>query len=301
MGGSLPESLSDDKGLHRPFPVRWIILIMVVIGVLISCAFVATTIARAEIGDVHWRGGEALRRDIRTYMLAAFAFRAAAFALLAAVAAMLSRWAHRLEAARAAAEAVAAELRGQKKELSALNKRLFDEARIDPLTRLQTRLSLGEDLESLWADAEGEGDHYCAVMCDVDRFKEYNDGYGHVAGDDVLRKVAAALQQGCRAGDRLYRYGGEEFLLLLRAGSTLEALTIADRHRAAVEGLGIDHIANNAGVVTVSMGVAPLWALSCRSATDWIEQADVALYKAKRTGRNCIAVLGEEGSMKAVA
>jgi diguanylate cyclase (GGDEF)-like protein len=301
MRGDHPDRLSDDPILRRPFPVRWVILIMVIIGALILCALVSTTIARAKLGDVHWRGGEALRHDIRTYMLAGFAFRAAAFALLAAVVAMLSRWALRLEAARTAAEAVAAELRAQKNALSLLNKKLFDEARIDPLTQLHTRLSLSEDLESLWAETESDGGVYCAVMCDVDRFKEYNDGYGHVAGDDVLRRLAAALLQGCRAGDRLYRYGGEEFLLLLRAGSTLEALTIADRHRAAVEGLCIDHIANNGGVVTVSMGVAPLWALSCRSATEWIEQADVALYKAKRTGRNCIAVLGEEGPMKAVA
>jgi len=301
MSGNHRESRPDDKGLNQPFPVRWIILVMVVIGALIFCAFVSTTIARAKLGDVHWRGGEALRHEVRTYLLVGFAFRAAAFALLAAIVAMLSRWALRLEAARTAAEAIAAELREQKNALSAVNKQLFDEARIDPLTQLQTRLRLGEDLESLWAEAERDGDLYCAVMCDVDRFKEYNDGYGHVAGDDVLRKVAAALLQGCRAGDRLYRYGGEEFLLLLRAGSTLEALTIADRHRAAVEALGIGHIANNAGVVTVSMGVAPLWALSCRSATEWIEQADIALYKAKRTGRNCIAVLGEEGPMKAVA
>ncbi len=138
-------------------------------------------------------------------------------------------------------------------------------------------------------------------MCDVDRFKEYNDGYGHVAGDAVLRKVAAALLHGCRAGDRLYRYGGEEFLLLLRAGSTLEALTIADRHRDAVQALGIPHLANEGATVTVSMGVAPLWASSGRSATQWIEHADTALYKAKRTGRNCIAIFGDEGLMKAVA
>lgn len=295
------DSHSDRRNLNQPFPVRRIITMMIGVGGFIFCAFVSTFIAQAKLRDVHWHGAESLRHDIGTWLMASFVFRLAAFALLAATVFVLSRWALRLEAARIAAEAVAAQLREQKKELSAINKRLFDEARIDPLTQLQTRLRLNEDLETLWAEAERDGDHYCAVMCDVDRFKEYNDGYGHVAGDAVLRKVAAALLQGCRAGDRLYRYGGEEFLLLLRAGSTLEALTIADRHRAAVEALGIGHIANNGGVVTVSMGVAPLWALSCRSATEWIEQADIALYKAKRTGRNCITVLGEEGPMKAVA
>jgi diguanylate cyclase (GGDEF)-like protein len=297
----LPQGPAASFGLGRPFPVRRLLAMLAAIGLLLFGAVLCMFTAQSTLADGHWIGGDTPLHQVRTYLYAAFAFRVIAFALIAAAVLTVSRWAIRLEKARIAAEKIAAELREQKKELSALNRKLFDEARIDPLTQLQTRLRLGEDLEALWSELDREGDGYCAVMCDVDRFKEYNDGYGHVAGDAVLRKVAATLLQGCRAGDRLYRYGGEEFLLLLRAGSTLEALTMADRHRVAVEALRITHFANEPGLVTVSMGVAPLWACSGRSATEWIEQADLALYKAKRTGRNCIAALGDEGHMKAVA
>lgn len=300
-----PDGLSQGPAaplnVGRPFPVRRLLAMLAAIAVLLFGAVLCMFTAQSTLADGHWIGGDTPLHQVRAYLYTAFAFRLVAFVLILAAVLMLSRWAIRLEQARAAAETIAAELREQKKELSALNRKLFDEARIDPLTQLQTRLRLSEDLETLWSDIDREGDFYCAVMCDVDRFKEYNDGYGHVAGDAVLRKVAAALLQGCRAGDRLYRYGGEEFLLLLRAGSTLEALTMADRHRVAVQALGIAHLANDGGVVTVSMGVAPLWSSSGRSATEWIEQADTALYKAKRTGRNCIAISGDGGLMKAVA
>jgi diguanylate cyclase (GGDEF)-like protein len=285
----------------RPFPVGWLTAGIVAMGLLVAAATVFTFIAQAQLQQVRWNPADSLHQDIYWDLEAAMCTRVLALCLLVAAAIVTWRGTRRLDVARRASEACAVELRDQKRQLNALNRRLFEEARIDPLTKLQTRLRLGEDLEDLWANAERHGDRICAVMCDVDRFKEYNDTYGHIAGDDVLRRVADALLQGCRTGDRLYRYGGEEFLLLLRVASTADTLTVADRHRAAIESLGIDHIANEANVVTVSMGVAPLWAGQFRNSTEWITQADVALYRAKRTGRNCIAVIGEEASLQAAA
>jgi diguanylate cyclase (GGDEF)-like protein len=285
----------------RPFPVTWFGVGLAAMALLIASATFLTLMAQIKLQHARFGREDVLHDEIDRYLTAGMWIRIAALCLVVVGAVAVRREARKLYAARAAAEACAAELREQKKELGELNRRLFDEARIDPLTRLQTRLRLNEDLDDLWASADPGGDHYCAVMCDVDRFKAYNDGYGHVAGDNVLRKVAKALLQGCRAGDRLYRYGGEEFLLLIRVASAVEALALADRHRAAVEALAIEHVANDPGVVTISMGVAPLWAGTYPSASEWIEQADAALYRAKRTGRNCIAATGHEGLMRAVA
>jgi diguanylate cyclase (GGDEF)-like protein len=285
----------------RAFPVGWLTIGIVVMALLIVAATAFTFDAHSLLRHLKWDQADSLHRDIEWDLQAAMWTRGMALCLLVAAAVFVWRGARKLDAARRASEACSATLRDQKRQLGELNQRLFDEARIDPLTKLQTRLRLSEDLEDLWANAERHGDRICAVMCDVDRFKEYNDTYGHIAGDDVLRRVADALLQGCRIGDRLYRYGGEEFLLLLRVASTVDTLTVADRHRAAIESLGIDHIANEVGVVTVSMGVAPLWAGRFDNSTGWIAQADVALYRAKRTGRNCIAVIGEEASLQAAA
>jgi diguanylate cyclase (GGDEF)-like protein len=284
-----------------PFPVALLTAGLVTMAVLIAVASAFTLTAQNELHSLRWGHQGDLLGDINWYLTAGTYIRAVALCLVVTAGMIIRRGTRRLDAARLASEACAVELRDQKRQLRALNDRLFEEARIDPLTKLQTRLRLSEDLEDMWADAARHGDNVCAVMCDVDRFKEYNDTYGHVAGDDVLRRVAGALLEGCRAGDRLYRYGGEEFLLLLRANSTVEGLAIADRHRAAIESLTIDHVANEAGIVTISMGLSPLWAGGFRTSTEWIEQADAALYRAKRTGRNCIAVIGDEGSLRAVA
>jgi two-component system cell cycle response regulator len=178
------------------------------------------------------------------------------------------------------------QLAAQKAELQELNRKLFAQARIDPLTQIGSRRKLTEDLELLSARVERYGERYCAVMCDVDYFKLFNDTYGHLAGDSVLQSIARALANGVRGGDQVYRYGGEEFLLILPAQSLDGGQISAERLRSAVEALDIPHAASPAKKVTVSMGVATFSSDQGKTAAEWLEQADAALYRAKRLGRN---------------
>ncbi len=136
------------------------------------------------------------------------------------------------------------------------------------------------------ARVERYAEQYCVVMCDVDYFKRFNDTYGHLAGDEVLQSVARALANGCRGGDQVYRYGGEEFLMVLPSQSLEGGQRSAERLRAAVEALNIPHAASPSKRVTVSMGVALLSAGEGKSPAAWVEQADAALYRAKEAGRN---------------
>jgi two-component system, cell cycle response regulator len=176
-------------------------------------------------------------------------------------------------------------LAAQQSELELLNRRLFDQARVDPLTQLGTRLKLREDLDLLSARADGCSVSYCALMCDVDHFKLYNDTYGHLAGDKVLESVSDILIRGLRPGDRGYRFGGEEFLLILKATSFQSGCLSAERYRSAIEDLNIPHTASAENFVTVSLGVAQ-WRQGDETVSAWLKEADTALYRAKHLGRN---------------
>lgn len=180
----------------------------------------------------------------------------------------------------------------QKGELEKLNRMLFEQSRQDALTSLGNRLRLTEDLRTLQSRAERYGHDYAVVLCDVDFFKAYNDRYGHLAGDDVLRRVAATISSGLRTGDTAYRYGGEEFLMVLPEQDAQAAATTADRLRRAVEGLGIPHAgATPPGVVTMSAGVATSAGIGDADAL--LKAADAALYAAKETGRNRVSRDGD--------
>jgi two-component system cell cycle response regulator len=180
------------------------------------------------------------------------------------------------------------QLNEQKDELEKLNRELFAMSRRDPLTRLGNRLRLREDLETLGAQAQRYGHSYCAMLCDVDFFKAHNDTYGHLAGDEVLKRVADVISEHLRGGDLAYRYGGEEFLIVLPEQSLESGVSIADRLRRAVEDLGMSHERNPPGVVTISLGVAALSAGEPKSADELLKEADEALYRAKESGRNCV-------------
>src|SRR4051794_26717500 len=171
--------------------------------------------------------------------------------------------------------------------VTALHRRMHDDARHDALTGLGNRLRLAEDLEVLRGRVERYGHVYCAAVFDVDDFKGYNDSRGHAAGDDALKTVAATLRHEIRTGDAVYRYGGEEFLVLLPEQTIESATLAAERLRAAVEQLRMPH--PSGGVLTVSAGVAGLDD-KLTSPDELFELADQALYRAKEGGRNRVEV-----------
>ena len=179
----------------------------------------------------------------------------------------------------------------QNGELEKLNRMFFEQSRQDPLTSLGNRLRLGEDLQVLQSRKERYGHRYAVVLLDVDFFKAYNDRYGHLAGDDVLQRVAATISSSLRAGDGAYRYGGEEFLMVLPEQDAEAAAAITDRLRRAVEGLGIPHADGTpSGVVTISAGVAV--SDDAEDTDGLLKATDEALYAAKSEGRNRIARAG---------
>ena len=164
-------------------------------------------------------------------------------------------------------------------------------AATDGLTGLANRRAFDEALARAWTDAKRSGGELSLVLIDVDRFKLFNDTYGHEAGDAVLRKVATALAAVvCRPNDLPARYGGEEFALVLPGADSAAVAAIADRARAAVQALAIPHGPNQpTRLVTVSCGVASFERGMTSRGEDpatLMRVADKALYEAKRTGRN---------------
>ena len=194
-----------------------------------------------------------------------------------------------LEARLAAAARVSAlhrELGEQRTELERLNEQLYAQARHDALTGVANRLSLHEDLETMEDRAERYGHTYAVVICDIDFFKAYNDEFGHQAGDTVLRAVAEALSDSCRKADTVYRYGGEEFLLVLPEQDLEQAMMAAERVRAAVQSLEITSSSRAPeDLVTISAGAA-VRDPDVGGPDEVIKAADGALYEAKEEGRN---------------
>jgi diguanylate cyclase (GGDEF)-like protein len=178
------------------------------------------------------------------------------------------------------------QLADQRTQLQTLNEELATLARSDPLTGLKNRRVLQEDLVMLDDRAVRYGQRYCMALLDVDHFKSYNDNYGHQAGDDVLRIVGGELAHQARAGDAVYRYGGEEFLCILPEQTLASGIDATQRMRASVQLLNITHAHNGFGMVTLSAGVATLDPANFRAAVEVVKEADDALYQAKRLGRN---------------
>ncbi len=160
-------------------------------------------------------------------------------------------------------------------------------AMVDGLTSLGNRRRLDGDLETTVAAAVAGDTPLGFAMIDVDNFKTYNDTHGHSAGDDVLRKVAATIASCVRDSDVVYRYGGEEFSMLLPGATPTDAAAVAERVRAAVENAvfpGEDQ--QPGGSLTISIGVATL---DSGGPDDVRERADQALYAAKAAGRNRVS------------
>ncbi len=158
-------------------------------------------------------------------------------------------------------------------------------SRRDPLTGLPNRRAFDEDLAREVARAARTGEPLAVVMLDLDRFKAVNDGYGHAAGDAVLRALAARAQGAVRAGDVVARLGGEELGLLLPGADLARAAEVAERLRAALAALPVD-AAGHALAVTASLGCAVLAPGEPPEAL--VARADARLYDAKRDGRNVV-------------
>ena len=172
-------------------------------------------------------------------------------------------------------------------QLSQSNIALEAAVRTDVLTGLGNRLRLNEDLVSLSAALSRSGRHAGVVILDLDHFKALNDMRGHLAGDEALRAAAAALREASRAGDRIYRYGGEEFLVLTDDGDLDGTAVLASRLVEAVAGVRIPHLGNSPhNVVTISAGIAMIGPQGPEQVDLALREADEALYAAKDAGRN---------------
>ena len=170
-------------------------------------------------------------------------------------------------------------------ELADANRRLKALAGEDGLTGLANRRAFDEVLAKERLRSVRESTTLSLVMIDVDRFKEFNDIYGHMTGDECLRRVARAIAESSRPGDFAARYGGEEFAVLLPNTDEDGAAVIAERIGQEILNLGMCHQANANGLVTVSAGVASLACVEGEVGT-LVENADRALYRAKDSGRN---------------
>jgi two-component system cell cycle response regulator len=162
----------------------------------------------------------------------------------------------------------------------------------DELTGLGNRRRMEIDLADAHARALRVQRPYGVVMFDIDHFKAYNDHYGHLAGDKILRRVAHRLLSASRAGEQVYRFGGEEFLLVLTDTTVEGAMTAAERLREAIVDLDAPHGVRETSpsVVTLSGGVAWWDPQSSMSSTDVLQAADEALFAAKSEGRNRIVM-----------
>ena len=163
-------------------------------------------------------------------------------------------------------------------------------ARVDALTSICNRREFDVRLMAEWSRSARAGQSLALLMIDVDKFKEYNDHHGHLSGDDCLVAVAKILS-GCmqRSVDLIARYGGEEFIALLPTSELEGAMKVAEDCLAAVENARLPHVTSSVSpFVTVSIGVAAMVPIYDKSSTLLIEQADIALYQAKQSGRNRI-------------
>ena len=186
-------------------------------------------------------------------------------------------------------------LRESQEQLVVMNLELQRLSNCDSLTGLANRRYFNDLMATEWRRAVRAREPLALVMIDVDDFKRYNDTYGHLAGDDVLRSVAGIIQDGAaRPSDVAARFGGEEFILVLPNTEFDGAIYVAEKLRKALDLLAIEHTAASCNAhVTVSAGVACTVPLLGDSFERLIGAADAALYDAKRNGRNrvCARIL----------
>ncbi|WP_171016142.1 diguanylate cyclase [Ramlibacter sp. 2FC] len=178
------------------------------------------------------------------------------------------------------------QLSRQKHELRRLSEQ-------DPMSGLYSRSHWEKRQTEEFQAFQRHGRSVSLMLVDVDRFKEINDGHGHAAGDEVIRRVGQVLREQVRQGDIVGRYGGDEFGVIFPGMGAGEAHKVAQRIRASLAGSGL--LAYDGAAPTLSIGIAPLLP-GTPSCAAWIAQADKALYKVKRAGRDGVEVYPDEAS-----
>jgi diguanylate cyclase (GGDEF)-like protein len=178
------------------------------------------------------------------------------------------------------------------------NEQLKSLSLLDPLTGLGNRRAMEVDLVQTHSQAARYNRPYSVALFDVDHFKQYNDRYGHKAGDTALRRISEHLLKSIRICDRLYRYGGEEILLIMPETTLYGALILADRILASFSELNIPHEISSYRFVTLSCGVASQ--VEVNGYDSWEELVDLAdrgLYASKNNGRNRATIIPPEDAI----
>jgi diguanylate cyclase len=186
-------------------------------------------------------------------------------------------------------KALEARLKSSKQEITQLQENLEtvrNESLTDPLTTLANRKYFDEALPRHLSEASSTTEPLSLMLTDIDHFKNFNDSFGHLTGDQVLRLVALAVKQNVKGQDIAARYGGEEFAIVLPRTALREAITVADQIRRSVMGKELmkRSTGEHLGRVTISIGVATH--RRGDTVNSLIERADACLYAAKRNGRN---------------
>jgi diguanylate cyclase (GGDEF)-like protein len=166
-----------------------------------------------------------------------------------------------------------------------LYKQAVEKAYVDPLTGLSNRAAFDKSIEQEIEFATRHNHPLALMMADLDKFKDINDNYSHIVGDAVLKSFADCTAECLRRSDTIFRYGGEEFSVLLRNTNTAGALLLAERIRKNVEEMLFDY--NNIKLnISVSIGLTEL--VEGDDVQEFVGRADELLYKAKKNGRNCV-------------
>jgi diguanylate cyclase (GGDEF)-like protein len=210
------------------------------------------------------------------------------------------RWIHTYEVRTASGHTVVAraevtDLVRKEQLLAQANENLSRQSTTDGLTGIANRRKFDQMLAIEWQRAARNGSSLSLLLADIDHFKRYNDHYGHVAGDECLRRVTHVLAS-CvrRAGELLARYGGEEFVLLLPGADLAHARDLAQRCLQAVHRENIPHGSSpTADHITISIGVAQLYPAGAKDPESLVNAADTAMYRAKMDGRARYEVAGQ--------
>jgi len=188
------------------------------------------------------------------------------------------------------------DLKKEKLKVESLVEKLLELSTIDGLTGIPNRRHFDEYMGKEWSRCAREQMPLSLILSDIDHFKAYNDHYGHLKGDDCLRKVASVLSENARrGGDMAARYGGEEFAIILPNTSKESAVILAHQIHQAIRDLALEHKASDTdNIITASFGVATIIPTRDILSSVLISMADKALYEAKQYGRNRVIVIEPE-------